>query len=819
MHGDREIEVGRPAESEQRAAELQEQLASIDAQLREFEPLASLRETLFIKPTDKERTVHLHAQPAPAIAKGTQRGASLDPGVGSHWPNLSAGYLYWKLPPQTDAFAWKPKLSGAYRFWTSWGCGHVSHSTEARYLLDQDGDLKTTEDQREILRANHQRFADASDSIPEQPLWSGLKDAGVVELLLESVVVVRQGDQDKYVTADVALFQKVLPDAPAEDRPALRVPVSRDLNVERFAPVRAKHLRFTMLATSDAEPCIDELEVFASATREGEAPAEPQPPIDVLSQERLGGSLALPNIALASHGTKATASGTYPSSDIHKLEHLNDGLYGNSKSWISNEKGRGWVQLEFPEPREISEVRWSRDRAVPPQYADRVATQYMIEVSLDGQTWTAVATSGDRLPYGMTVPGGRLIRAEGADAQLRFADLQTRRSALAKELAPLVEKPKAYAGQFVNPGPTYRLNRGDVSQPKEVVAPASLSELGTAIQLPAETPEAQRRLALAEWMVSPDNPLTARVIVNRLWLQHFGEGIVETPSDLGANGGKPTHTELLNWLACELREGRERRDEREEPEGKDPGSTLHSSGSRLSPLISHLSSGSRPSSLVSHPSWSLKHIHRLICLSDTYRQSSAPREDGVAVDAGSRLLWRYPPRRMEAEAIRDAILTVSGQLDLTPGGPGFDLFEANTNYVKVYNSKRDFVRDDFRRMVYQSKPRMQLEDTFGTFDCPDAGQVTPKRTSSTTALQALSLLNSPFLLQQSLAFAERVEQTARRQAGSLSHAERVDRAFQLAFGRSPTPDERAAAVKLVEQHGLPMLCRALYNTHEFVTVR
>ena len=819
MHGDREIEVGRPAESEQRAAELQEQLASIDAQLREFEPLASLRETLFIKPTDKERTVHLHAQPAPAIAKGTQRGASLDPGVGSHWPNLSAGYLYWKLPPQTDAFAWKPKLSGAYRFWTSWGCGHVSHSTEARYLLDQDGDLKTTEDQREILRANHQRFADASDSIPEQPLWSGLKDAGVVELLLESVVVVRQGDQDKYVTADVALFQKVLPDAPAEDRPALRVPVSRDLNVERFAPVRAKHLRFTMLATSDAEPCIDELEVFASATREGEAPAEPQPPIDVLSQERLGGSLALPNIALASHGTKATASGTYPNSDIHKLEHLNDGLYGNSKSWISNEKGRGWVQLEFPEPREISEVRWSRDRAVPPQYADRVATQYMIEVSLDGQTWTAVATSGDRLPYGMTVPGGRLIRAEGADAQLRFADLQTRRSALAKELAPLVEKPKAYAGQFVNPGPTYRLNRGDVSQPKEVVAPASLSELGTAIQLPAETPEAQRRLALAEWMVSPDNPLTARVIVNRLWLQHFGEGIVETPSDLGANGGKPTHTELLNWLACELREGRERRDEREEPEGKDPGSTLHSSGSRLSPLISHLSSGSRPSSLVSHPSWSLKHIHRLICLSETYRQSSAPREDGVAVDAGSRLLWRYPPRRMEAEAIRDAILTVSGQLDLTPGGPGFDLFEANTNYVKVYNSKRDFVRDDFRRMVYQSKPRMQLEDTFGTFDCPDAGQVTPKRTSSTTALQALSLLNSPFLLQQSLAFAERVEQTARRQAGSLSHAERVDRAFQLAFGRSPTPDERAAAVKLVEQHGLPMLCRALYNTHEFVTVR
>jgi Protein of unknown function (DUF1553) len=186
----------------------------------------------------------------------------------------------------------------------------------------------------------------------------------------------------------------------------------------------------------------------------------------------------------------------------------------------------------------------------------------------------------------------------------------------------------------------------------------------------------------------------------------------------------------------------------------------------------------------------------------------------VAVDAASRFLWRYPPRRLEAEAIRDAILTVSGQLDLTAGGPGFDLFEPNTNYVKVYNSKREFVPDDFRRMIYQNKPRMQLEDTFGTFDCPDAGQVTPKRTSSTTALQALSLLNSPFLLQQSMAFAERVEQSSAPKPEA-----RVDLAFQFAFGRSPTTDERAAAVKLVEQHGLPMLCRALYNTHEFVTVR
>ena len=112
-------------------------------------------------------------------------------------------------------------------------------------------------------------------------------------------------------------------------------------------------------------------------------------------------------------GTQATASGTYPNVDLHKLEHINDGIYGNAKSWISNEVGRGWVQLEFAEPHMIDELRWSRDRAIPPQYADRVATQYRIETSLDGVTWTAVASNVDRLPFGMSVPGGRLIRVDG----------------------------------------------------------------------------------------------------------------------------------------------------------------------------------------------------------------------------------------------------------------------------------------------------------------------------------------------------------------------------------------------------------------------
>lgn len=751
MHGDREIESMRSPESQQRVTQLRQEIADLDAQLREFEPLATLQKAHLIRPTDAERALPIQPLTKSVLATGTQRGAAQDSGHSPHWPNLSSGFVVWKAAPNTDALAWKPQLSGAYRFWVSWACGPTTHSTDAVYVLDQDGDRNTTDDQKELLRVDQQRFNDGSDEMADLPVWSGFKDAGLVELTPASVVLLRQGNQESFVTADLAIFQEASLTSPStpDGRPRVRIPVTRNLNIDKCEPVKARHVRFTVLATTGSEPCIDELEVFTSG---------PDPR----------------NVALASSGTKATASGTLPNVEIHKLEHINDGYYGNAKSWISNEVGRGWVALEFPEPQLIDEFRWSRDRGTPPQYADRVAKEYLIETSLDGQTWTPVASSGDRLPFGMSVPGGRLVRGTDAAALHRLDEMQTRRQTLAKELAPLVESAKAYAGQFVKPAPTYRLSRGDVTQPKEVVAPGSLSELGHATSLPADAPDAQRRMALAEWIVSPDNPLTARVIVNRLWLQHFGEGIVDTPSDFGANGGKPTHPELLNWLACELREP--------SPSGVSP--------------------------------WSLKHIHRLICLSETYQQSSEPREDGLAVDAASRLLWRFPPRRLEAEAIRDSILSVSGSLDLRQGGPGFDLFEANTNYVKVYNSKREFERDDFRRMIYQTKPRMQLEDTFGTFDCPDAGQVAPKRNSSTTALQALSLLNSPFLLRQADAFAKRVEATS-----SKTFESQVDCAFQLGLGRQPTADERAASVVLVQQYGLPMLCRAIYNTHEFVSVR
>ena len=270
--------------------------------------------------------------------------------------------------------------------------------------------------------------------------------------------------------------------------------------------------------------------------------------------------------------------------------------------------------------------------------------------------------------------------------------------------------------------------------------------------------------------------------MNRLWQNHFGTGLVETPSDFGKNGGKPSHPEMLDWLTGEL-------------VNPTPPSLLGKVAGGL---------GSSP--------WSLKSIHRLIVTSGTYKQSSATLPTAIEKDAHTRLLWRYPPRRLEAEAIRDSILFTTGKLDLRMGGPGFSLFEPNANYVRVYKSKESFGPDDFRRMIYVHKTRMHSDGTFGAFDCPDGGQIAPKRNASTTPLQALNLLNGNFLLQQSEFFAQRVQRDA---SDPSAQAKRV---FRLAFQRLPTKPEHDAALKLVEAHGLAALCRAILNANEFLYV-
>jgi hypothetical protein len=209
--------------------------------------------------------------------------------------------------------------------------------------------------------------------------------------------------------------------------------------------------------------------------------------------------------------------------------------------------------------------------------------------------------------------------------------------------------------------------RGDAQRKGPGVVPASLSTLAKATKgyaLVDDTPERERRKVFAEWLVAADNPLTPRVLANRLWQFHFGTGIVATPNDFGYMGERPTHPELLDWLAARL-----------------------------------VAEG-----------WRLKPIHKMIVMSRTYRQSSAFREEAAKVDGDARLLWRFPPRRLSAEEIRDSILFVSGKLDERMGGPGFRLYQYTRDNVATYTPLEKVGPETYRRSVYHQNARASRVD-------------------------------------------------------------------------------------------------------------
>ncbi len=512
---------------------------------------------------------------------------------------------------------------------------------------------------------------------------------------------------------------------------ARRSAVSPRMNVDRFEPVRARFVRLIVLATSQSEPCIDELEVFSS-----EEPSR--------------------NVALASLGARSAASSVFSNgtSSLHKLDHINDGRYGNSHSWISAEAGAGWVRIELPQPTTVDCVSWARDREG--LFRDRLPTHYRLEVSVDGEAWRVVADSEDRQAYDPAVIAVSLTPADSLppDVAERVAGFRRQAEALSARLELLTPQ-DIYAGTFAKAEPTHLLYRGEPLQKRDVVNPGAIAAVGAPLALAADTPEADRRVALAQWIGSPLNPLTARVFVNRIWHYHFGQGLLKTPSDFGFNGGRPSHPELLDWLASEFMAG----------------------------------------------GWRPKALHRMIMLSATYRQSSQPNARCAAVDAGNRLFWRFAPRRLEAEAIRDAVLWTSGALDLRMGGPGYEVFEPNTNYVKVYTPKKSFGPAEWRRMVYQNKPRMRQDATFGEFDCPDSSQTMARRNISTTALQALNLLNGPFMLQQAGLFASRLEprSPARRRHANPRRllAGLRTPARERRIGRGPHADCRARVASIL----------------------
>ena len=751
-HGDRDILPPDNADRLKQITAIERELLPIQRRIAELQPAARLRRTIVIDDLSASQTEKLAEPKGVAThAGGTERGHADEPGDIRSLPNIGKEYTWWQAAPGQPVFAYGPKAAGVFRIWLSWGAGWHTHSRDAKYVLDADGDPKTTADQTVIATIDQRLLSDGSgEPTPSQPLWSGFRDAGVHTLTLSTKLFIVGGATEAPVTADTVIFEEQESrDDVANRTPHLRGPVSAAENVDAFPPTKARFVRLTILDTTAAEPCVDELEAFTVDGR---------------------------NVA---RDAKPSASGTFADNPSHKLEHINDGKYGNRRSWISNEISRGWVQLELPEVEELSRVVWSRDRSPKPEYTDRLTTKYEVSTSLDGTTWQVVATHADRLPHnyvhnaGPTKVGPIMSAAELSPNELAEMESLTETAGdLKKKLQPLKTLPKAYAGQFVTPAKTHRFFRGDPMAPREEIAPGSLSRFGASWELPADAPERDRRRTLADWITAPTNPLTARVIANRLWHYHFGTGIVDTPSDFGVNGGQPSHPALLDWLASEL---------------IDPANPADR--------------------------WRLKALHKLIVTSQAYRQTSTPREDGLTIDSGSRLLWRYPPRRLEAEPLRDAILAVSGSLNTKMGGPGFDLFEPNTSYVKVYNTRTTFTDEEFRRMVYQSKPRAELDSFFGAFDCPDAGQVQPRRTVSVTPLQALNMLNGDFLLDQAARFAKRVEGEAGSDPGL-----QVGRAIELAFGRKATDAEVAAGRTLVAAHGLPILCRSLYNASEFITI-
>lgn len=330
---------------------------------------------------------------------------------------------------------------------------------------------------------------------------------------------------------------------------------------------------------------------------------------------------------------------------------------------------------------------------------------------------------------------------------------------------------KAFAVVPVQPPPTRLLVRGQVTDPADLVRPGGVGVLAHAsadFGLSEMSPEGERRRRLAEWITHPANPLFARVMVNRLWHYHFGTGLVETPSDFGFNGGRPSHPELLDWLATEFVERR----------------------------------------------YSLKALHRRIVTSATYRQASTPRPDGLSADADSRLLWRKKPLRLDAESVRDAMLSTAGLLNRAVGGKGFSDYTVTPNAGTTYYDPVDPIGPEFhRRSVYRFVPRGANPGLLEVFDCPDSAASAPRRNNTTTPLQALSLWNGPFALRMAEAFADRV---AAEVPNDLDG--QIRRAYRITFQRDPHPEESSKARRLVEAHGLRPFARALLNSNEFLTV-
>ncbi len=329
---------------------------------------------------------------------------------------------------------------------------------------------------------------------------------------------------------------------------------------------------------------------------------------------------------------------------------------------------------------------------------------------------------------------------------------------------------------------TYVLIRGDYDHPGEAVEPGFLSAI-TGDTKPAVLeldrykmfPTRGRRMTLAKWIASPENPLTARVMVNRIWQHHFGRGIVETASDFGRNGTPPSHPELLDWLATRFVEEK----------------------------------------------WSVKAMQRLILESAAYRQSSLETQPAaLQTDPEDRLLWRFNRQRIEGEAVRDSVLAVSGRLNPERGGlPVYPALpkglDEKVQSVDTWETSTDARAR--RRSIYIFQRRAQYVPFLETFDAPVLNSSCERRRNSVTALQALSMYDSDFVNGEAPYFAARI-----RREGGADQSKQIRRAFEIAYGREPTESEEAEVAQFLRttkvRDPLVGLCRVLLNSNEFLYV-
>ena len=409
---------------------------------------------------------------------------------------------------------------------------------------------------------------------------------------------------------------------------------------------------------------------------------------------------------------------------------------------------------------------------------------------LIGRVRLSVTTLPTPFPIQADVLPGEIA----ADLQTANADRSDRqRAALAayvliqqieRELAALPPQRKVYAatnqfqpdGSF-RPAPTPRpvqiLRRGDINKPLAAAQPGALAcvpGLESRFKLSEPTHEGSRRAALAHWVIDTKNVLTWRSIVNRVWQYHFGRGIVDTPNDFGRMGATPTHPQLLDWLAITFQE--------------------HGG--------------------------SFKFLHKLLVTSAAYRQSSRSDPKFVEIDGDNHYLWRTNRVRLDAESIRDAVLRLSGKLDLTMGGPSVKQFVQSpgihvTPVVDYLSFDVDSPANN-RRSVYRFIFRTLPDPFMETLDCADASQLTPVRNTSVTALQALAMMNDRFIVRQSEHLAARLNMLSSEPAGQIGMA------YELILGRPATPNEVEVVSEYATKHGLANAVRILLNSNEFLFV-